>query len=190
MRKSLYLSGLLLAGLTLNGCQQAPNSSSTTPVKPGQPASADTAAKDDAPATADVQPPNNGPKNFPVGIVVPVGVVGYRVAEVEYPAKLTDGATPDSGKQFVRIFLGMRNTGNGEAPIGTLKLTDGKNEYNLSPKGEKEADSFYGVKTLAKDEYKKGVVIFEAPKAAGLKLKINSITPVKDEMFIELDKRK
>jgi hypothetical protein len=190
MRKSFYLSGLLLAGLTLNACQQAPNNSSTTPVKPGDNAPAATAdSKDTAPA-ADVQPANNGPKNFPVGIVVPVGVIGYRVAEVEYPAKLTDGSAPEAGKQFVRIFLGMRNTGNGEAPIGTLKLVDGKNEYNLSAKGQKEEGSFYGVKTLAKDEYKKGVIVFEAPKAAGMKLKINSITPVKDEMFIELDKKK
>jgi hypothetical protein len=129
---------------------------------------------------------NRAPKVFPVGIVVPAGVIGYRVESYQFVAQLPGGAKPAAGRKFLLLKISMRNTGAKETPVATFKLVYKETEINLSEQGGKAPDSLNGLKQLAKDEGKSGVLVFEAPETKALRLKINAAPPVKDEMFVDL----
>ena len=130
--------------------------------------------------------PTPAPNKFPAKIIVPVGTIGYRVDEFSWHDKLADGTKPAAGKKFLLVNLTVGNTGPKESLVATFQLADGKTVFPLSEKGSSVPDSLNGVKQLAKDERRKGVLVFEAPESKKLNLKLTAAPPLKDEMFIDL----
>ena len=186
IKKSDKLTALVfaLAFLTFAACRQADNPQPTTPVKPEVAQNqSNPAARDDVQSEA---PPPPAPTTFRVGIVVPVGTIGYRVESAQFADKLQDGTKPAEGRKFLIIKIGARNTGPKESPLATFKVVGGKTEYPLSANADKVSGSLNSLKQLGKDELKSGVLIFETPATKGLKLQLNAAPPIKDEMFIEL----
>ena len=140
-------------------------------------------------ATSDTEAnikPDTGPKTFKMGLVVPVGTIGYKIESIAYKDKLDDGTKPAAGRRFLLVKTLTRNTGPKEGAFATFRLMDGTTEYALSEKGAKSAESLNEVKSLAKDEGKNGYLIFETPTLRVPQLKISAAPPLKDVMFIAL----
>lgn len=178
MKRVSYLSivGLLAGGLALGtACRSdAPTSNS--------------AAIDPRSVDTDREPikPTEPPAEFPVGIVVPVGTIGYRVDSFSYQNSLSDGAKPAAGTKFLVIKFRSVNTTAREANYANFKVVAGAKEYSLSDKTAKVPDSLNTVNKLAANEVKNGVLIFELPETSGAKLKLVAAPPVKEEKFITL----